>query len=313
MDYREQFEKNLEQARAFFGDLLDRPVETWPPSGTIIVPMPEDDPELRAANADLFERYGAAGQRPTVDPASSNAGTGTGTSIVAPAQRTSGFLSTAEQIAKAMPTPSYEALLGEVGKGFSARTLGTSGAADIFSMTGPSMDFTALCGQMKPSAILGDLEILKAAASMSQLQLRGLDSVQAQIQDMMTGMRDAYAIPRTQLGAIMSPLQESLQESLQARFSEMQACVSCFDMTGVRSLAESLAAFRDESPATFRMPIASACEAFFDAQARGLLDMSGDEFVERYQAGELPTEDDPDEQKKVTALREMMPVLRKAA
>lgn len=55
MDEREQFERNLEHARVFFTELLDRPIEKWPPSGATIVPRPAYDPELSEANDRLIE------------------------------------------------------------------------------------------------------------------------------------------------------------------------------------------------------------------------------------------------------------------
>jgi hypothetical protein len=235
-----------------------------------------------------------------------------------PADFVPGFLGAAEQIAKAMPRPSYESPMRGALQGIDARTLGITGATDMLKAAGPFTDvtglvsITALYGELRPSALLGELQTLKAAASMSQLQLEGLGSVQAQIREMIASTRDAYITSGSELSAIMSPLQEGLRHGLLAQFSALQECASCFDLTGVRSLAESLATFRDKCPPTLQASIASSYRAFFDEQARALLDINAEEFVERYEAGELPA-DDPDEKKNATTLVAMMPILRRAA
>ncbi len=54
MDREEQFDKNLELAREFFLGLLDRPMETWPESGTTHVFMPDGDDELARANLEML-------------------------------------------------------------------------------------------------------------------------------------------------------------------------------------------------------------------------------------------------------------------
>jgi hypothetical protein len=53
MNEREQFERNLEAARRFFGQLLDEPVARWPENGATILFLPEDDSALARANHDL--------------------------------------------------------------------------------------------------------------------------------------------------------------------------------------------------------------------------------------------------------------------
>ncbi len=53
MNEREQFERNLELAREFFGDLLDEPVDRWPQDGAAVIFMPGEDPELAQANLEV--------------------------------------------------------------------------------------------------------------------------------------------------------------------------------------------------------------------------------------------------------------------
>lgn len=59
----EQSDKNLDLARAFFTGLLDEPVERWPESGTLLVALPLNAPELSEANnaaiAEIQERHPA--------------------------------------------------------------------------------------------------------------------------------------------------------------------------------------------------------------------------------------------------------------
>ncbi len=55
MDRREQARRNLELARDHLLGLLDEVPERWPPDGSTIVYVPDDDPELARANLEMLE------------------------------------------------------------------------------------------------------------------------------------------------------------------------------------------------------------------------------------------------------------------
>ena len=51
MNRDEQSDENLDLARTFFTGLLDEPVGRWPESGTLLVALPLNAPELSEANS----------------------------------------------------------------------------------------------------------------------------------------------------------------------------------------------------------------------------------------------------------------------
>jgi len=227
-----------------------------------------------------------------------------------------GQIDDATQAARAMSTPSYDALLGGALKGIDARTLGIMGAASTAGFDIPSIAEAAGLAMGSTAdqiaAAAGDwrlayLESLQDAAPTWQLQL---GPVAGSFERMVASLHEAYTQPLADLSASMGGFQEGLRESLSA----MQEAMSQYDLSGLESQATILGTIRDVSPETFRAPVDASLLALFDQQAQTWLGMSGQEFIARYEAGELPAdEDDPDEPKKIRALVALIPYVRKAA
>lgn len=175
----------------------------------------------------------------------------------------------------------------------------TRGMADVVGIgniiwdIAPSLS-TVAAAHFQDTKVLTALANAQGFAYFSGIQLGGIGALQEQL-----GQIDGLHM--AEIAGPLSLCVASMQESLVV--SNIEGLVGA--VTTFASVREALDPSTKES-------VANAANAFFDHETRALLNMSGDEFVRKWEAGRMIEEASEEERPKVTLLATLIPLAKAA-